>query len=138
MRGKSFVERVLAASAAGTDPLDRLTRGVRAYVDFLFEHRAWLRIHLQTRMSWGLRPSDGYAADYWQRGLDDLAANLTEGMKSGVFYADGDAHTMSALAQAVMQVEVSRAVERTETDAARVAGEIMRQLQRLLCPRQAG
>ena len=38
VRGNAFVEWVLAASALGADPLDRLDRWARAYVDFLLEH----------------------------------------------------------------------------------------------------
>ena len=48
VRGQAFMDRVAAAVDPGAPPLERLARAVRAYVDFLFEHRDWLRIHLRT------------------------------------------------------------------------------------------
>jgi AcrR family transcriptional regulator len=132
VRGSAFVERVLAASALGGDPLERLERWTRAYLDFLLEHRDWLRIHLRSRTSWGLRPVEGYAAEYWEQGREGIGALLTAGMRDGVFY-DGDVATAAALVLAVMQVEVSQVVDQEDADPERVTGEIMVQLERLLC-----
>ncbi len=132
VRGQAFIDRVAAAVDPEAPPLDRLARSVRAYVDFLFEHRDWLRIHLQTRVSWGLRPSEGYAADYWEEGLSRVASILEEGAASGLFY-EADPMPIAAMVQSIMQVQVSQAVSRDETDASQTADEIMLHLRRLLC-----
>jgi AcrR family transcriptional regulator len=136
VRGQAFVERVAAASDPEATPLDRLAQSVRAYVDFLFEHRDWLRIHLQTRVSWGLRPNKGYAADYWVEGLSPFASILAEGAQSGVFY-EADAMPTAALVQSIMQVKISQAVSGNQIDAGQTADEIMLQLRRLLCRSQS-
>ena len=133
VRGQAFIERVAGAIDVEASPLERLAQSVRAYVAFLFEHRHWLRIHLQTRVSWGLRPSEGYAADYWVEGLGPLARILEDGAGSGLFY-EADPMATAALVQAVMQVKVSEAVSRDESDGGRTADEIMLHLRRLLCP----
>ena len=132
VRGRAFMERVAAAVDPEASPLDGLAQSVRAYVDFLFEHRDWLRIHLQTRVSWGLRPSDGYAADYWEEGLAPVARILEQGAESGLFY-EADPMSTAAMVQSIMQVQVSQAVSSGETDGARTADAIMLHLRRLLC-----
>lgn len=130
-RGGAFVDFVLSATAAASDPEEKLARWARAYVDFLFAHRDWLRIHLQIRTSWGLRPTEDYAARYWQQGLDGVGTILAGGMKAGVFHR-GDVRRTAALVLAIMQVQVAQAVEAAEADAEAVAAEIMLQLRRLL------
>jgi hypothetical protein len=105
---------------------------VTAYVDFLFEHRDWLRIHLQSRISWGMRPTEEYAADYWEEGLTTLGAILRDGAASGIFYP-GDERSAAALVQSILQTLVSQAVARDEQDVAKTAEEIGVQLRRLLC-----
>jgi AcrR family transcriptional regulator len=133
VRGQAFIDHVAAAVDPEAKPEARLEHLTHAYVNFLFEHRDWLRIHLQNRQSWGLRPSTEYAAGYWEQGLARTAQLLRDGAKSGCFY-DADPMSAAALTQAVMQVQVAQAVARGETDADRTAAEIMLQLRRLLCP----
>jgi len=132
VRGQAFIQRVATAIDTASEPLERLEQSVRAYVEFLFEHRDWLRIHLQTRISWGLRPSAGYAADYWLEGLAPLTRILEDGARSGLFY-EAEPMAQAALVQAVMQVKVSEAVSRDQGDSDRTADEIMLHLRRLLC-----
>jgi AcrR family transcriptional regulator len=132
VRGRAFVETVLAASVGDADTALRLEGAVRAYVEFLSDHRDWLRIHLQTRTSWGLRPLAEFAADYWQRGLDHFAGIVRAGMKERVFY-EGDAGEAAALVLAIMQVRVAQIAEEPETDRDAAVRDIMLHLQRLLC-----
>ena len=132
VRGLAFVERVVDATSEGTDAIDRLERSVAAYVGFLFEHEDWLRIHLRERLAWGLGPRDGYATEYWQRGLTNMADSIQSGIEEGVFY-DGDPTTQAMMALAIMQVQVSSAVASADLSHERVAAEISTQLLRLLC-----
>ena len=133
VRGQAFIEHVAASASVDGSPEDRLERLVAAYVGFLFAHRDWLKIHLQNRQSWGIRPSTAYAADYWEQGLKHTADLLGEGAEAGVFY-EAEPFAAAALAQAVMQVLVAQAVARDETDPERTTRAIMVQLRRLLCP----
>jgi AcrR family transcriptional regulator len=132
VRGQAFVGHVARAIDPRAAPLDQLEQLVTAYVDFLFEHRDWLRIHLQSRISWGMRPTEEYAADYWEEGLTTLGAILRDGAASGIFYP-GDERSAAALVQSILQTLVSQAVARDEQDVAKTAEEIGVQLRRLLC-----
>ncbi len=127
VRGQAFVESAVEATRAGDGGLDRLERLVEAYVAFLFEHEDWLRIHLRERLAWGLAPFEGYANEYWQRGLDNMADTIRRGMDEGVFY-EGDPQVMGMMALAIMQVQVANA----SGDPEAVAAEISTQLHRLL------
>lgn len=131
-RASAFIDATATAMAGASDPVERVDRGVRAYVAFLFEHENWLRIHLRTRVAWSFRPSDDEAAAAWQQGHDDYAKVLADGIAAGVFY-DGDPQEMSIMAQAIMQVQVARAAEHGVEDPDAVADTIMVQLRRLLC-----
>jgi AcrR family transcriptional regulator len=133
VRGREFIDCVAAAAVGDLAPEQRLEQLVRAYVAFLFEHRDWLKIHLQNRQSWGLRPSTEYAAGYWEDGLAKTTDLLREGAEAGVFYAD-DPQSAAALTQAVMQVLVAQSVADSDTpDTDATADTIMVQLRRLLC-----
>ena len=136
VRGKAFMGQVAAAIDPAAQPQQKLEQMVGGYVSFLFAHRDWLRIHLQSRISWGLRPSEDYAVDYWEEGLETLAAILQDGAASGVFYR-GDAMSTSALVQSILQTLVSQAVSRDEQDTTKTTEAILVQLRRLLCVRQA-
>ena len=132
VRGLAFVETVVDATQEGHGAVDRLERLVAAYVGFLFEHEDWLRIHLRQRLAWGLGPRDGYATGYWQRGLANMADTIRSGIEEGAFY-DGDPETQAMMALAIMQVQVSSALNSEDRSHERVAAEISMQLNRLLC-----
>lgn len=132
VRGKAFIEGVMVAVAMGHSPLEKLALTVHSHVDFLFSHRDWLRFRLRTRVSWGIRPDDEDAARYWELGLQNISDLLADGMQEGTFY-EGDPVSVAAMAQAIMQVAVTGAVEAEETDVAQTADGIMLQLTRLLC-----
>ncbi len=137
VRGRAFVDRVAAAIDSGVAPVERLRQAVGAYVAFLFEHRDWLGIHLQSRVSWGMRPTEEYAADYWEEGLAAFAEILREGAAAGLFYP-ADPMKASALVLAILQVQIGQAVAAEETHEESAAEEIMVQLRRLLCPPATG
>jgi AcrR family transcriptional regulator len=125
----------LALEGNDDPPLERLTRGVRAYAAFLFDHEDWLRIHMRTRVAWAFRPADEETASWWKQGHDDYARVLQEGMDRGDFYS-GDPEELAIVQQTIMQVHVARAVERGDDDPDAVAAAIMVQIRRLICRRE--
>jgi AcrR family transcriptional regulator len=131
-RATAFYASTRAAMEGDFAPLERLDRGVRAYVAFLFEHESWHRIHLHSRVAWALRPDDEEMAGWWQEGHADYAAVLEEGMQSGVFH-EGDAQETALLLQALLQVLVARASQRGDEDPDAVAEAMMVHVRRLLC-----
>jgi AcrR family transcriptional regulator len=133
VRGRAFLERVTDAVAAGSDALGRLTRAVRAYADFLLEYPNYLRMHLRERISWGLGPApEGEGSELWRDGVESFASIVRSGIEEGVFHP-GDAETMATMGVAIIQVQLSRAVEAGESDADRLADEVLLHLRRLLC-----
>lgn len=133
VRGKAFIDGVLVAAAMGRSPYEKLGLTVRSHVEFLFRHRDWLSFRLRTRVSWGIRPDDEDAAHYWELGLRNISDILSAGMEEGIFYP-GLPEDVASVVQAVMQVEVTRAVESESIDQEACVASIMLHLDRLLSP----
>ncbi len=132
VRGRDFVEFNQQAVEAGGSALEKLTQGVRAYVDFLVAHEDFLCIHLREGKAWGLGPPD-VGAEGWQQGTAMFASVLRQGMQEKVFY-QGDAELMAMSGIAVMQVHLARIAARPAgADAASLAEEILVQLRRMYC-----
>jgi AcrR family transcriptional regulator len=132
VRGREMAEAVLAARRSASSPVDKLDLGTRAFVEYLFEHTDWLRIHVRSRLSWAVRPKDEVVAALWQDGQDAYAAILREGIDSGVFW-DEDPIELAVMVQALTKVQVSQALESGETDAEGVADRLVARLLRLVC-----
>ena len=130
VRGRKFLEYNQQAAAGAQSAIERLTLGVRAYVDFLLEHEDFLRIHLREGKAWGLGPP--YAdAEGWQAGVEHFAATLRQGMQEGIFH-EGNAELMAMSGIAVMQVHLARIAARPAgADAISLAEEILVQLRRM-------
>lgn len=126
-------EAVAVAAAAG--PLAQLKSMTSAFVEYLFEHRDWLEIHLRSRIAWSVKPTGGDAADLWRKGLEDLEALIEAGMEAGVF-APGDSSELAVLLSTVMKVEVTTAAHRGEDQAEPVAERALLYLTRLLAVRE--
>jgi len=134
-RASEFLEHV-ARSAGGGAFMERLVRGVRAYVDFLLGHRDYFRIQIREAHGWGLDPAND-SRDQWRSGLQVQAALVREGIAAGMFH-DGDPELTAATAIAIMQVQLAGLVERApalDTDA--ISREIVLQLMRYLCKAEA-
>lgn len=131
VRATEFVQLAGAAMEGVDDAIERVRRGVVAYVEFLLAHEAWLRIHLRGRIAWSMKPQGKDAAAAWRQGLDDYARVIQEGQQQGVF-CEGDAMELAILAQAVMQVQMARAIERKERDSSAVVESMLAHLWRLL------
>jgi AcrR family transcriptional regulator len=135
VRGLEFVDGVTLAMSELDDPLEALTKGVRAYVEFLVAHENFLRIHLRDRVSWGLGPGTEPGDALWARGVAAFSRVVRHGIERGVFH-EGDAELMAMMGIAIMQVQLARLADGTslvEPDG--LADEIQCQLRRLLCRR---
>ena len=131
VRAGEFVQYTREAMEPIDDPVERIRQGVIAYVEFLFEHEDWLRIHLRGRIAWSMKPRGKDVAAAWSEGLDDYASAIHEGQTRGVF-CEGDPAELAVLGQAVMQVMLAREMERGERDAERAADAILAHMGRLL------
>ena len=125
-------EAVAQALAEARDPIEKLTAGARAFVQFLFEHTDWMRIHVRSRLSWAVRPEDPATAALWDEGQAAQSAMIREGIEAGLFWPD-DPQEMALMVQALTKVQVSHAVESGETDAKAVADRLVERLLRLVC-----
>lgn len=133
-RGAALFAHVRDAVARTSErgPLSQLEALTHAFVEFLFEHREWLAIHLRSRIAWSVRPSDDVAADLWRQGLEDYEGLIGEGIERGEF-APGDAFELAVLVSTLMKVAVTFAADRGDTEAAPVAARTFTHLERLLC-----
>lgn len=133
VRGLQFLAAVNAAIEDGDTPIEKLSRGVRAYVDFLLAHENFLKIHLRERVAWGLGPNTGDAVRMWEAGVAKFAAVLEAGIARGDFHP-GDPGMMAMMGIAIMQVQLARLADGASPLAAdQLAEEILLQLERLLC-----
>lgn len=132
VRGQAMIDAVSAARTGSKSPSDKLERGTRAFVRFLFDHTDWLRIHVRSRLSWAVRPQEETVARLWQEGLDSYTAILREGIESGDF-CDEDPVELAVLVQALTKVQVSQALESGDRDAERVGDRLVERLLRLVC-----
>ncbi len=134
VRGSEFVAQVSEAHAAGGSGLDALARGVRAYVDFLVAHPAFLKIHLRERQAWGLRAKEVGAG---LLGLSGFVGVIERGIAEGTFY-EGDPDLMARMGIALIQVPLGDWTDGIgEEDAESVAEVILVALRRLLCRPEA-
>jgi len=132
IRGQAMRDFVLAARESAGSPIEKLERGTRAFVQFLFDHADWMRIHVRSRLSWSVRPQEESVAQLWQEGLDGYIAILKEGIASGDF-CDEDPLELAILVQALTKVQVSQAVEAGDRDAEGIADRLVKRLLRLVC-----
>jgi AcrR family transcriptional regulator len=132
VRGEEFVARVAEATVGLTDPSARIAHTARAYAEYLLEHNDWLRINLHERIAWGLGPKTEVGGAAWRDGIANLVGIVEQGVSDGLFHA-GDSETAAMMCLALMQVQVTRAIEGGATDAEAVGREIETQLLRLLC-----
>jgi AcrR family transcriptional regulator len=131
VRAAEFLEQTGEAMAGVEDPLERVRQGIIAYVGFLLEHEDWLKIHLRDRIAWSMEPKGQDAAAAWSEGLDDYAKVIADGQQQRVF-CDGDPLELAVLTQAVMQVQMARAIDQRQRDPAAVVDSILTHVWRLL------
>jgi hypothetical protein len=131
VRANEFIECTTAAMQGIEDPVERVREGIVAYVGFLLEHEDWLQIHLRGRLVDSVEPRDEDLAGAWRKGLDGYVRVIREGQQLGRF-AQGDPEDMAVLAQAVMQVQMARSLDRGERTVDAVVDSILIHVWRLL------
>ncbi|HUE38933.1 MAG TPA: helix-turn-helix domain-containing protein, partial [Candidatus Binatia bacterium] len=76
-RAKEFLEHAARSVRHDGTVMQRLARGMRAYVDFLLGHREYFRIQLREGRGWGLDPADDSRSE-WHSGLQLQASLMRE------------------------------------------------------------
>jgi AcrR family transcriptional regulator len=137
VRGREMSEAVTEARRAAASPIEKLDLGTRAFVQYLFDHADWLRIHVRSRLSWAEQPKEETVAALWQEGQNAYAEILREGIAEGVFW-DEDPVELAVMVQALTKVQVSQALESGESDADCVADRLVERLMRLVCKPDIG
>jgi AcrR family transcriptional regulator len=136
LRSREFVAVAVASLREGGPILERMARGIRAYVEFILQHRHFFRLQLREGRSWGLTPPDDTGGD-WRTGLQLQAALLREGMEAGIFYT-GDPELTAATSIAIMQVQLAGLLGGTDTpDTEAIGRQILDALHRYLVKPEA-
>ena len=131
VRATEFLHSMAAALMGTGTAAEQLSAGVRSYVDFLFEHRAYFALLVREGRAWTLDPQSD-ADERWRQGLEMFADLVRRGMDEGDFYP-GDPSLMAATGMAVMQVQMAGLLRGVEPqDPAAITAQIVRQLRRLL------
>ena len=134
-RGGEFLARIETAFAEPLPARETLRQGVRAFVDYLAEHVEYLRVDLREGRSWAVGDVEGSKA--FQVGIELWTQLMARGVEEGVFYED-DPGLMATTAFALMQVQLAVLLEQGhETDPARIAERIAKQLERAFCRPEA-
>ncbi len=131
-RGRAMLDAVDAARLPLSDPIEKLVAGTRAFVQFLFDNRDWMRLHARSRHSWAVRPEDEEAGQLWDEGHKSHSELLRAGIKSGVFWED-DPDETAVMIHGLIRVHVAHALSRDETDAKTVANRLIARLLRMVC-----
>ncbi len=107
-----LLEVTTQAALSTSTTLERLTRGLRAYVVYLLEHPNYLQIHLREH-AWGLGPTRATAEQLtaWREGLDLEAAVLQEAIDEGIVVKE-DPYLLARCITAVHQVQLWDWVEK--------------------------
>ena len=127
-----MLEAVEAARAEVTNPVEKLIVGTRAFVQFLFDHGDWMRIHARSRVSWAIRPEEGQAAQLWDEGQEGHRRLLEAGIEAGLF-CDEEPIETALMIHALTRVQVAHAMAQGETDARVVADRLIPRVLRMVC-----
>lgn len=131
-RGREMFDCVERAHNATPDPLEKLVQGTRAFVQYLFEHKDWSRIHVRSQTSWAMRPTGTVAAELWDAGQHAHEEMFRGGAAAGVFYEDNPAE-MALMIRAMTRVQVVSAIENGEEDVNAIADRLIGRLIRMVC-----
>ncbi len=134
-------ELLNVASRAATDAsttLERLTKGLHAYILYLLEHPDYLQMHLREH-PWGLGPTRASAEQLaaWREGLDLEATVLKVAMDEGIVIQE-DPHRLARCITAVHQVQLWDWVESgMQEPAALVADRLIDLFVKMFCTNQS-
>jgi AcrR family transcriptional regulator len=132
VRGRAMFDAVARAHAEAGSPVEKLLRGTRGFVDYLFEHKEWSKIHVRSQISWASRPADEATGELWDQGQRAHEKMLEEGVAAGVFCQDDPSET-ALMIRALTRVQVVHAIEQGETDVDAVYERLAARLLRMIC-----
>lgn len=130
-RGQEMYDVVAAAHETETDPAEKLSVGLRAFVRFFFEHVNWTKIHLQSHLSWAQRPAGRETGALWDKGQAAHCKVLVEGIEEGSFH-DEDPEEVAQLIRAMTRVQAIRSIEQGGQDADEVADRLIARVLRMV------
>jgi AcrR family transcriptional regulator len=134
LRSRAMNDAIEAARMGAKTPMEKIAAGSRAFVDFLFGHVDWMRIHCARRHAVGGEDAAGAGPfePSEQGAAEECAPWLREGIEAGVFYGE-DPDELAVIVQALTAAHVSHALKAGQTDAGDVADRLVARLERLLC-----
>lgn len=112
VRGRELLERAASAASGAGSAWEALRSGVTAYVSFLTEHPAYLRIQLSEAQPWALDPKFVCSEQkrQWKQGLE-LSTRVFQAAMSEGAIIEGDPKLMARVMIAAHQVFLVEWVE---------------------------
>jgi AcrR family transcriptional regulator len=96
-RGNEILELAHAVVGSQPEPLQALEALATAYIDYFYDHRDFLRMHIRTGASWALEPHYPGARATLTRAFHNMQRDLfARGIEAGVF-VDEDPSYLAAL-----------------------------------------
>lgn len=131
-RGRQFLARIEPAVTADRPAREALALAVRAFVDFLTEHRDYFRVDLREGRSWAI--GDVEQSRAFQVGISRWTDLLERGIREGVFF-DEEPELLATTVFGTMQLLLAALLARGEApDPEALTARILRHLERSLCP----
>ena len=131
-RGEQMFAAVEAAHNSEIEPIEKLAAGIRAFVEFFFDHEHWTRIHMQSHLSWAMKPETPETAALWEKGQAQHCKVLREGIEAGVFF-DDDPDETAQLMRAMTRVITIRAIQLGGETAESVTQRLAPRVLRMVC-----
>ncbi len=130
------LQRTVDVARGVRDPLQRLLRGVRAYVEFFVLHPEYLRLHLREGHAWGLGDAAAASREQaaaWREGVAMQRALFARGIEAGLFHP-GDPELMARMMIAMQQVQLASWMETgMQRSPEELVAEMEQQLRRSFC-----
>jgi AcrR family transcriptional regulator len=135
-RLRELLQRAVAVARGLENPLEMLTAGVRAYVEYFLAHPDYLRMYVGEGSSWGMRVQGGSArAAAGEEGHAMQERLFRRGIESGIFFP-GDPDRMARTMVAMQQVRLADwLADGMRDDPETVVSEMELQLRRAFCAR---
>src|SRR5262245_43575813 len=130
------LQRTVDVARGVRDPLERLLRGVGAYVEVFALHPEYLRPHLREGYAWGLGDAGASTraqAAAWREGVAMQRSLFARGIEAGLFHP-GDPELMARMMIAMQQVQLASWMEGSmERSPEELVAEMEQQLRRSFC-----
>jgi AcrR family transcriptional regulator len=113
-RGPEILESMFRALQGHAGVYDACMRGIEAYVRFLVERPAYLRMHLREGLTWTERESLRSAEQraIWERGVSIAVSLLQAGIEQGYFHGDNPPELLLKMMIASHQVQIKDWLDR--------------------------